>query len=735
MDRPSPPPSQADLAVFGMTCAACALRIEKALNKLPGVSANVNLATERARLRLGPGAPAISAVIDVIRNAGYDAQELAGVSREEEKARHAKVYRRDRRQFWLSAALTAPLLLQMAAMFGGSHGEWLPRGLQWLLATPVQFWIGRRFYIGAWNALRGGGANMDVLVALGTSMAYGFSVAVMLLGLQGQHVYFEASATIITLVLMGKLLEARARSRTSAAIEQLLKLQPSRARVEREGQVIEIDLAAVVPGDVVLARPGERIAVDGKVIDGISAVDESMLTGESMPSDKQVGSRVFAATQNLSGALRILATGVGIGTQLAEIVRLVEAAQGSRAPIQQLADRVSAIFVPFVGIISLLAFAGWWLVAGDFTQAWISAVAVLVIACPCALGLATPTAIIVGSGRGAQSGILIRNAAALEQAGKIQVLALDKTGTLTEGKPVVAEVRAMPGLDAGEVLRLAASLEQESEHPLAQAIVSEATVRQLRFPRAREFVSFAGRGIMGNIDDRMLGVGSPRFAREQGAAVDSEAILSMGREARTVVILFADKAVLGYVGIADLPRPSSAPAIAQLRKMGIEVVMLTGDSSAAAAAVARQLGIDSFRAEVLPGDKAAEISRLKASGRIVGMAGDGINDAPALAAADVAFAIASGSDIAIEAADVTLMRNDLTGVADAVSLSRASVAKIRQNLFLAFVYNVLGIPLAAAGLLNPVIAGAAMALSSVSVVTNSLLLKRWRPLPRRGDRR
>lgn len=724
--------SRVDLAVYGMTCAACAGRIEKVLNKLPGVNASVNLATERACLRLAPDAPGMDAIIEAIRRAGYDAQDLAGATREAEKARHAELYRRERRMFWLSAALTAPLLLQMAAMLTGSHAEWLPRWLQWLLATPVQFWIGRRFYSGAWNALRGGSANMDVLVALGTSMAYGFSVAVIVLGLDGQHVYFEASAAIITLVLMGKLLEARARGRTSAAIEQLLALQPARARVERGGQVVEVDLASIVTGDLVLVRPGERIAVDGEVVDGASSVDESMLTGESMPAGKTAGSRVYAATQNQDGALRIRATGVGARTQLAEIVRLVEAAQGSRAPIQQLADRISAIFVPVVAAVSLLTFVVWWFVAGDFTQAWISAVAVLVIACPCALGLATPTAIIVGSGRGAQSGILVRSATALEQAGKIRVLAVDKTGTLTLGKPVVTDIMPSAGVDENEVLRLAASLEQASEHPLARAVLTRARERNLESLPVREFRAISGQGVLGAIGDRLLGIGSPRFARDQGAAIDEGVIAGMAQLGRTVVVLFAGDAALGYIGIADQPRPSSAGAIALLGKMGVEIVMLTGDNATAAMAVARQLGIANVLADVLPADKTAEVLRLKQSGRIVGMAGDGINDAPALAAADVSFAISSGSDIAIESADVTLMRNDLMGVVDAISLSRASVAKIRQNLFLAFIYNVLGIPLAAAGMLSPVIAGAAMALSSVSVVTNSLLLKRWRPAPAAG---
>jgi Cu+-exporting ATPase len=733
MEKPEPEGRQGRLAVYGMTCAACALRIEKTLNKLPGVSASVNLATERAQLRLGPGAPGMDAVIGAIRSAGYDAEELAGTTREAEKARHAEIYGRERRMFWLSAALAAPLLMQMGTMLTGSHVEWLPRWLQWLLATPVQFWIGWRFYIGAWHALRGGSANMDVLVALGTSMAYGFSIAVILLELPGQHVYFEASAAIITLVLMGKLLEARARSRTSAAIEQLLKLQPARVRVERNGETTEVDLASVVAGDIVLVRPGERIAVDGDVIEGSSGVDESMLTGESMPAAKEPGSRVFAATQNTNGALRVRATGVGAHTQLAEIVRLVESAQGSRAPIQNLADRVSAIFVPAVVAASLLTFAGWWFFAGDFTQAWISAVAVLVIACPCALGLATPTAIIVGTGRGAQSGILVRSATALEHAGKVRILAVDKTGTLTLGKPVVTDVVAAGDADANEVLRLAASLEQASEHPLAQAVLEHARGLGLHYLPVAEFRAVAGQGVLAQVADRLLGIGSPRFARDQHSAIDEDVIRKMAEQGRTVVVLFTPASALGYIGISDQPRPSSAAAVAMLGKMGVEVVMLTGDNALAAGAIARQLGITQVRAEVLPGEKAAEVLRLKQSGGVVGMAGDGINDAPALAAADVGFAIASGSDIAIESADVTLMRNDLMGVVDAISLSRASVAKIRQNLFLAFVYNVLGIPLAAAGLLNPVIAGAAMALSSVSVVTNSLLLKRWRPAPRPGQ--
>jgi Cu+-exporting ATPase len=593
----------------------------------------------------------------------------------------------------------------------------------------VQFWVGWRFYRGAWSALRGGSANMDVLVALGTSMAYGYGAVVTALGLHGQHVYFEASAAVITLVLLGKLLEARARGRTSEAIEQLLRLQPDRVRVERDGSVATVSLDQVARGDIVLVGPGERIAVDGVVAQGDSSVDESLLTGESLPVDKHAGSRVYAATQNLDGALRVQAAHVGAGTRLAEIVRLVEAAQGSRAPIQQLADRVSAVFVPAVMAVSIVTFLAWWLVAGDFAQAWISAVAVLVIACPCALGLATPAAIMVGTGRGAQAGILIRDAAALERAGKIRILALDKTGTITEGKPAVTGVLAAPGVREDELLQAAASLEQASEHPVARAIVAHASQRGFPPRPVTGFRALAGLGIVAELDGAKAGAGSPRFAQAQGAPIDAQAVEGLARDGASVIAVFSGSRTLGYVALADRPRAGSAAAVRQLGALGIEVHMLTGDGEAAARAIAREVGIEHVRSGVLPADKAASLQALKAGG-IVGMAGDGINDAPALAAADVSFAMASGADVAMESADVTLMRSDLRGVADAISLSRATSRRIRQNLFLAFVYNVLGIPLAAIGWLSPVIAGAAMALSSVSVVGNALLLKRWRPADR-----
>jgi len=729
----SAPAHTVELAVDGMTCAACAIRIEKARNRLPGTEATVSLATERARVQFASGSADVAKLIEIVRKAGYDARELAGTTRAEEKIRHAELYRRELRLFWIAVTLTAPLLLQMGVMFTGEHAEVLPRWLQWLLATPVQFWIGARFYVGAWHALRGGSANMDVLIALGTSMAYLFSASVTAFGLQGQHVYFEASAAIITLVLMGKLLEARAKGRTSAAIEQLLQLQPRRARVERNGEAVEVDLAAVVSGDIVIVRPGERVAVDGDVIEGASSVDESMLTGESMPVGKRSGSRVFAATQNQDGMLKVRATGVGAHTQLAEIVRLVEEAQGSKAPIQRLADRISGIFVPIVVAISVMTFVAWWTLSGDFTHALINAVAVMVIACPCALGLATPTAIMVGSGRGAQSGILVRSAAALERAGKIRTLVVDKTGTLTLGKPAVTDVVPVPGSTESAVLQLAASLEQNSEHPLARAVLARAREQKLSLLPVERFGAVPGSGVRAHLAERGLLLGSPRFIREQGVAIDDATVLRLAGEGKTVIVLADGGTAQGYIAIADQPRPSSAAAISRLKAMGVEVVMLTGDNAATARAMAGKLGIGEFRAEVLPADKAAEVSHLKSAGGLVAMAGDGVNDAPALAAADVSFAISSGSDIAIEAADITLMRNDMMSVVDAIRLSRATLAKIRQNLFFAFFYNVLGIPLAALGMLNPVIAGASMALSSVSVVTNSLLLKRWKPQKQRLD--
>ena len=720
------PPQSVDLALSGMTCAACAARIETVLNKLPGVEASVNFASEKASVRYLPGQADTASLIAAVRRAGYEAREATGDTRAAEKERKAAAYRAEMRRFRISVVLTLPLAAQMLWMFSGSHAE-LPRWLQFALATPVQFWIGWRFFVGAYHALRGGSGNMDVLVALGTSMAWLYSTAVTVFDLHHQHVYFEASASVITLVLLGKLMEARAKAKTSAAIEALIRLQPQTARVVRGGALVEVPVASLNPGDVFVVRPGESVPVDGEVAEGASSVNEAMLTGESLPVAKNPGDKVFAATVNGDGLIRCRATGVGSHTLLAGIIRMVEQAQGSKAPVQRLADRISAIFVPVVTAIALLAFLAWWLIAGDFTQALVNAVAVLVIACPCALGLATPTAIMVGTGRGAAAGILVKNAEALELAKNVGVLAVDKTGTLTLGQPAVTDVLPSGGTDAAGLLRAAASLEQGSAHPLAEAVVARAREQHIELMQPESLQAVAGKGLAAMLGGEEYALGSPAFLAERGVAVTDALLSPLAGAGKSVVAVSRGPTLLGLLGIADRLRPSSREAVQRLTAQGIEVVMLTGDNRATAAAIAHEAGIAHVEAEVLPQDKAAAVGRLKSAGKLVGMVGDGINDAPALAAADVSFAIGGGSDVALEAADVTLMRSDLLSVADAIDLSRATLAKIRQNLFFAFIYNVLGIPLAALGYLSPVIAGAAMAMSSVSVVSNSLLLRRWKP--------
>lgn len=712
-----------ELAIGGMTCAACSARIERQLNKLPGVEAVVNLPAERAHIRFDPAQVDVDKLIATVVKTGFTASVSTADTRGAEKARKEAAYRAEVRRFWIALLLTAPLLAQMPAMFEGGFApgaechepDLIPRWLQFLLATPVQFWIGWRFYVGGWNAIRGGSGNMDVLVALGTTVAWAYSTVIWLLGWTHLHVYYEASATVITLVLLGKILEARAKAKTGAAIEALMKLQPATAHVERDGRLVELPVASLIPGDIVVVRPGEAVPVDGEVVSGQSSANEAMLTGESLPVAKAPGDKVFAATINGDGLLRCKATGVGAHTLLAGIIRMVEEAQGSKAPVQRLADKVAAIFVPVVVSIALITFGGWMWAYGDFTYALVNAVAVLVIACPCALGLATPTAIMVGTGLGAKAGILIRNAQALERAEKIKVLAVDKTGTLTEGKPAVIDIRKVGSLDTASLLQLAASLEQGSTHPLAAALVADAKRRGLALETPQEVTVEAGKGIAGQVAGHSVRVGSPDWL---GAAASSTAASQVAVE--------VDGNLVGVIAVADPLRESSKAAVARLKALGVEVVMLTGDNAATAAAIASQAGVTRFEANVLPGDKAAHVAALKAAGQVVGMAGDGINDAPALAAADVSFAMGAGTDVAMQAADVTLMRNDLNGVADAISLSRATLAKIRQNLFWAFIYNVIGLPAAALGYLNPVIAGAAMAMSSVSVVSNSLLLKRWK---------
>jgi Cu+-exporting ATPase len=728
-----------ELAISGMTCAACSARLEKVLNRLPGVAATVNLATERAVLCFAPGALTLEAACAAVGRAGFSARVAARLDREQELVRKRDEWRSSLHRFWFAALLTLPLAAQMPVMFGlwpgleGQH-EIIPRWLQCVLATPVQFWIGARFYRGAWNSLRGGGANMDVLVALGTTMAYACSLVVTLLGRHDLHVYFEASAMVITLVLLGKLLEARAKARTSAALDALLRLQPKRARIERDGQIVEVDIDDLQPGMIFVLRPGDAVPVDGVLIEGSAAFDEAMLTGESMPVDKQPGDQVFAATINGDALLRCRATGVGASTLLAGIIRLVEQAQGSKAPVQQLADRIAAVFVPTVAGIALLTFVVWWL-AGDFQSALINAVAVLVIACPCALGLATPTAIMVAVGQGARAGLLIKNAEALERAGRLTTLVVDKTGTLTVGEPTVTDVVAAPSWTPEALLRLAVVIEGASSHPIARAIVraegmgkagvdASVPAGTSALPEAR---AVSGRGMEGAVGGQAVILGSPDFLLARKIAVPQGDVEPLAALGKTLVAVAVDGEYAGVIAVADRLREDSAAAVARLKQVGVTPVMLTGDHPRVAAAIASAVGIADWRAGVLPADKAAAVEALKQQGGCIGMAGDGINDAPALAAADVSFAIGVGADVAVEAADITLVRGSLHGVVDAIGLSRATLTKIRQNLFFAFIYNVLGIPLAALGMLNPVVAGAAMALSSVSVVSNSLLLKRWRP--------
>lgn len=731
-----PAAAQLSLALEGMTCAACAARIEKALNRVPGARALVNFATESAGVRYDPDRATPGALLAAIEAAGYRAhvKRDADAERQENEARRRAAYHTLRWQLIVALLLTLPLVAQMLPMLWrgtllgeADHADLLPRWLQLALATPVQFWIGRRFYIGAWHSLRGGGANMDVLIALGTTMAWALSAAVTVFGLHHQHVYFEAGAAVITLVLLGKLLEARARAGTSAALEGLLRLQPKAVRVVRHGMSVDVPLAEVVVGDRVLVRAGEGVPVDGMVREGQSSIDESMLTGESRPVAKVPGASVRAGTLNQDGLLVCEATGVGDATLLAAIVRLVTEAQGSKAPIQRLADRVSGVFIPIVIAIAVATFAlAWWL-GREGTQALIDAVAVLVIACPCALGLATPTAIIVGTGRGAQLGVLIRNATALELAGRLKVLVVDKTGTLTEGKPEVTDLLPAGATTRRDLLRVAASLEQGSTHPLAQAVLAAARAEGVAPEPLLEFLLAPGKGVRGKLaateGEAMLG--SLDYLAEQGIGVDLAPVAPLHRAGKTLVGVAAGGRMLGLIALADRIRPTSQAGVTRLRDAGIGVVMLTGDNVATARAVAGQVGIVDYRAGVSPLGKADTVRALKSGGVVTGMVGDGVNDAPALAAADVSFAVGAGTDIAIEAADITLIRPDLGAAVDAILLSRATVAKIRQNLFFAFVYNVLGIPLAALGLLHPAIAGAAMAASSLSVVGNALLLRRW----------
>jgi Cu+-exporting ATPase len=711
--------------IAGMTCASCSARVEKALSKAPGVlEASVNLATEQATLKLVQGTSAAT-LIAAVERAGYGAQLPQATS--------AAVPLRTLPDWWpvaLAMALSLPLISPMLASLAGAHWM-LPGWLQLALATPVQFWLGARFYRAGWKALAAGSGNMDLLVAVGTSAAYGLSVYLLLTLADPMHLYFEASAVVISLVLLGKWLEARAKRQTTEAIRALQALRPTIARVRLDGVDRDLPIEAIRVGDLVVIRPGERVPVDGEVVEGESQIDESMLTGESLPVDKQPGHAVTGGAINAHGVLVARTTAVGGETTLARIIRLVENAQAAKAPIQRLVDKVSAVFVPVVMVIALATFIGWWLLGGSAEVAILNAVAVLVIACPCALGLATPTAIMAGTGVAARHGILIKDAEALELAHKITTVVFDKTGTLTDGAPHVAACVAADGSDSSEVLALAAGLQAGSEHPLARAVLAAATAASIAPRPARAQQALPGRGIVSEVADERYWLGNQRLMAENGidtAALDgSAAELEAAGRSVSWLARASDRRVLGLLAFGDAVKSTAAAGVANLKARGIATVMLTGDNRGAAEVAATALGIDSVLAEVLPADKAAHVNQLKTAGQTVAMVGDGVNDAPALAAADVGIAMSSGSDVAMHTAGITLMRGDPALVADAIDISRRTYAKIRQNLFWAFVYNVVGIPLAAAGLLNPVIAGAAMAFSSVSVVSNALLLRRWRP--------
>ncbi|UDW01877.1 heavy metal translocating P-type ATPase [Bacillus cereus] len=728
---------KAEFTVSGMTCAACANRVEKRLNKLDGVNkATVNFALESATVDFNPDEVNVNEMKSTITKLGYKL-EVKPDDQDASTDHRLQEIERQKKKFIISFILSFPLLWAMVSHFSFTSFIYLPDMLmnpwvQLALATPVQFIIGGQFYVGAYKALRNKSANMDVLVTLGTSAAYFYSVYLSIQSIgSSKHMtdlYFETSAVLITLIILGKLFEAKAKGRSSEAIKKLMGLQAKTATVVRDGTEIKILIEEVVAGDIVYVKPGEKIPVDGEIVEGKSAIDESMLTGESIPVDKSIGDVVIGSTINKNGFLKVKATKVGRDTALAQIIKVVEEAQGSKAPIQRVADQISGIFVPVVVVIAIITFAVWmiFVTPGDFGGALEKMIAVLVIACPCALGLATPTSIMAGSGRSAEYGILFKGGEHLEATHRLDTVILDKTGTVTNGKPVLTDVIVADGFNENELLRLVGAAERNSEHPLAEAIVEGIKEKKIDIPSSETFEAIPGFGIESVVEGKHLLIGTRRLMKKFNIDIEevSKSMEALEREGKTAMLIAIDKEYAGIVAVADTVKDTSKAAIARLKKMGLDVVMITGDNTQTAQAIAKQVGIDHVIAEVLPEGKAEEVKKLQTNGKKVAMVGDGINDAPALATANIGMAIGTGTDVAMEAADITLIRGDLNSIADAIFMSKMTIRNIKQNLFWALAYNALGIPIAALGFLAPWVAGAAMAFSSVSVVLNALRLQR-----------
>ena len=728
---------KAEFTVSGMTCAACANRVEKRLNKLEGVNgATVNFALESATVDFNPDEINVNEMKSAITKLGYKL-EVKSDEQDESTDHRLQEIERQKKKFIISFILSFPLLWAMVSHFSFTSFIYLPDMLmnpwvQLALATPVQFIIGGQFYVGAYKALRNKSANMDVLVALGTSAAYFYSVYLSIQSIgSSEHMtdlYFETSAVLITLIILGKLFEAKAKGRSSEAIKKLMGLQAKTATVVRDGTEMKILIEEVVAGDIVYVKPGEKIPVDGEIVEGKSAIDESMLTGESIPVDKTIGDVVIGSTMNKNGFLKVKATKVGRDTALAQIIKVVEEAQGSKAPIQRVADQISGIFVPVVVVIAIITFAVWmiFVTPGDFGGALEKMIAVLVIACPCALGLATPTSIMAGSGRSAEYGILFKGGEHLEATHRLDTVILDKTGTVTNGKPVLTDVIVADGFNEEEILRLVGAAEKNSEHPLAEAIVEGIKEKKIDIPSSETFEAIPGFGIESVVEGKQLFIGTRRLMKKFNIDIEevSKSMEELEREGKTAMLIAIDKEYAGIVAVADTVKDTSKAAITRLKKMGLDVVMITGDNTQTAQAIAGQVGIEHVIAEVLPEGKAEEVKKLQVQGKKVAMVGDGINDAPALATADIGMAIGTGTDVAMEAADITLIRGDLNSIADAIFMSKMTIRNIKQNLFWALAYNGLGIPIAAFGFLAPWVAGAAMAFSSVSVVLNALRLQR-----------